>query len=94
MAGHRYTQADRDLIIKAVADGQVRTGTFRKKSRIIAAQVGAADGSGSDWTVETDRGVMEAKSGDWLVTNHPDDDPGSDIWSISDERMRSTYEPA
>ena len=58
---------------------------LRKRYRIIAVQLD------QDFVVETDRGPMTASAGDWLVTNHPDDDPGSDVWSISDERMRSTY---
>lgn len=61
---------------------------FRKKARILAVQVDVA------FVVETDRGPMRGRGGDWLVTNHPDDDPGSDLWTISDERMQATYEPA
>lgn len=84
-----FTQADRQDVIDRAMDGVRRPlGVFRKKARIVGVQAGA------DFTVETDRGVMEGKAGDWLVTNHPDDDPGSDLWSISDERMKATYEPA
>ena len=74
------TQADRGTIIRTGAP-------FRKKARILAVQLHFA------FTVETDRGVMEGFPGDWLVTNHPDDDPGSDVWTISNARMQSTYEP-
>jgi len=79
----RFTQADRagELLH---ADAGART--FRKRSRILAVRVDHA------FEVETDRGVMEAAAGDWLVTNHPDDDPGSDVWSISNDRMQATYE--
>jgi hypothetical protein len=35
---------------------------------------------------------MAGKAGDYLVTNHPDDDAGSDLWTISAERMDNTYE--
>lgn len=76
-----FLQSDRQYVIEA-ADG-----TYRKRSRIVAIRMIGP------FTVQTDRGLMEGSAGDWLVTNHPDDDPGSDVWSISDERMRSTYEP-
>lgn len=59
---------------------------FRKSARILAIQML------EPFTVETDRGVMAGVAGDWLVTNHPDDDPGSDLWTISEDRMRATYE--
>ena len=62
------------------------TRAYRKAARVLARQLF------EDCTVETDRGVMRAYVGDWLVTNHPDDDAESDLWTISDERMRSTYE--
>jgi hypothetical protein len=77
-----FTQEHRAVLIHA-PDGRV----FRKRSRIIAVR------SEVPFTVETDRGIMRGEAGDWLVTNHPDDDPGSDLWSISDERMTATYEP-
>jgi hypothetical protein len=77
-----YTQRDREVLFTST-DAR----TFTKRSRIVAEQ------QTTDFTVETDRGVMEGKAGDWLVTNHPDDDPESDLWSISDERMRNTYMP-
>ncbi len=75
-----YTQADRPELL-AHEDGRV----YRKAARIVAVQMTEA------FTVRTDRGPMVGAAGDWLVTNHPDDDPGSDMWTISDERMRSTY---
>ncbi len=58
----------------------------RKKARILAfiAEV--------PFVVETDRGPMTGEAGDYIVTNHPDDDPGSDLWTISRERFESTYE--
>ncbi len=78
-----FTQDHRQVLVNA-PDG----GVFRKRSRVIAVQ------SKVPFTVETDRGLMRGEPGDWLVTNHPADDPGSDLWSISAERMASTYEPA
>ena len=60
---------------------------YRKTSRIVAVQMDKT------FIVYTDRGPMTGQPGDWLAMNHPDDDPESDIWTISDERMRSTYEP-
>ena len=59
---------------------------FVKRARILAVQQTKA------FVVWTDRGPQTGKPGDWLVTNHPDDDPGSDLWSISAERMEATYE--
>ena len=63
-------QADRALLLahpEALA--------YRKRSRILAIQMQAA------FTVETDRGPMKGSAGDFLVTNHPEDDPGSDLWT-------------
>jgi hypothetical protein len=78
-----WTQADRPLLL---ASDDIRA--FRKTARIVAIQMT------EHFSVRTDRGPMEGSAGDWLVTNHPDDDPGSDLWTISDERMKATYEPA
>jgi hypothetical protein len=80
-----YDQADRASLL-AGAFGPVLG--FRKRARIAAVRLL------EDCVVETDRGPMTAVAGDWLVTNHPDDDPGSDLWSISAERMAATYEAA
>lgn len=74
-------QADRDIILDHL-DRRV----FRKTARIVAVMAYA------DFTIETDRGLMKGCAGDWAVTNHPDDDPSSDIWTISAERMAATYE--
>ena len=79
MAEH-FTSKDRDWMI-----ADPNTDTFRKTARIVAVHMDVP------FTVETDRGTMTGAPGDWLVTNHPDDDPGSDVWSISDARMRATY---
>lgn len=65
---------------------QPDTPTFRKTSRIIAVQQTVP------FIVYTDRGPMQGQAGDWLVTNHPEDDVDSDVWAISEERMRNTYE--
>jgi hypothetical protein len=78
-----YKQGDRDALL-ANPSGQA----FRKTARIIAIQ------QEHPFIVYTDRGPMTGQAGDWLVTNHPDDDPGSDLWTISAERMAGTYEPA
>lgn len=77
-----YRQADREALLVRYPDAR----PYRKRSRILARRIF------EDFTVETDRGVMQGRAGDWLVTNHPDDDAESDLWSISDERMCSTYE--
>ncbi len=77
----RFSQADRPDVTRF---GEA----YRKKARVLAIRMDAP------FVVETDRGLMKGAAGDWLVTNHPDDDPGSDLWSISAERMAATYEPA
>jgi len=77
------TQEHRDVFI-----GDTTARVFRKRARIIAIPMHVP------FTVETDRGIMAGVAGDWLVTNHPADDPGSDLWSISAARMAATYEPA
>lgn len=77
----RLTQRHRNVVLNHPG-----ARTFRKTARIVAIQ------SAIPFTVETDRGVMQGKAGDWVVTNHPEDDEASDVWSISDERMRATYE--
>ena len=83
-----YTQADRQTVIDEARSltGPIG-GIYRKRARIVAIRLE------EPFRVATDRGLMQGAAGDWLVTNHPDDDPGSDVWSISDERMRATYEP-
>ena len=95
-----FVQADREEMVRRVLDGSILPpeaepfrelvqhtwGVFRKRSRIVALQLRLAG------TVETDRGPMTFEPGDWLVTNHPEDDPGSDLWSVSAARMASTYE--
>jgi len=78
-----YTQKDRATLL-----ADVRATSHRKTARIIAVQQDQA------FIVYTDRGPMTGMAGDWLVTNHPGDDPGSDLWTISAERMATTYEPA
>jgi hypothetical protein len=75
-----YEQADRVTLRTNPA-----ARTYVKRARIIAIQ------QVHPFKVHTDRGIMTGEPGDWLVTNHPDDDPDSDVWSISDERMQGTY---
>lgn len=91
-----FSQADRELLVQTVRDlvsGQVSLvypagfGVYRKRSRILALELL------EPFTVETDRGVMAGAPGDYLATNHPDDDAGSDLWTISRERLEATYEP-
>ncbi len=77
-----YTQEFRAKLL-ATRDAPI----FRKKARIVAVEMLVP------FTVETDRGIMRGEAGDWLVTNHPADDPGSDLWTISAARMASAYEP-
>lgn len=77
-----FDQSDRAELVADPARS-----TYRKRARIVAVQMTAP------FMVYTDRGPMQGSPGDWLVTNHPDDDPGSDVWSISNERMLNTYEP-
>lgn len=72
-----------ELRRRVLAEGQ--GAVMSKRARIVAVTVPHA------FIVHTDRGPMEGAPGDWLVANHPDDDPGSDIWTISDERMQATY---
>lgn len=76
-----FDQSDRDLVLKAPVAVELR-----KRARILAVRIAVP------FAVTTDRGIMRGQPGDWLVTNHPDDDPGSDLWTISDERMQATYE--
>lgn len=76
----RFTQDDRAAIVADPA-----AVLLRKAACVVAVRVG------HDFIVETDRGPMTGRAGDWLVTNHPEDDPGSDLWSVSDERLKATY---
>jgi hypothetical protein len=76
-----FKQGDRDALIASPL-----AQTFRKTARIIAVR------QDKPFLVYTDRGPMTGAAGDWLVTNHPDDDSGSDLWTVSDERMHATYE--
>lgn len=76
-----YMPKDRGSILD---NGAART--FRKTARVIAVQ------QDKPFLVYTEHGPIAGEAGDWLATNHPDDDPTSDIWPISDERMLATYE--
>lgn len=79
-AGMAITSSDRDDLITNA------TITARKTARIVG-MVATVSGS-----VLTDRGPMAFEPGDIIATNHPDDDPGSDVWPISRERFDATYE--
>lgn len=78
-----FKQADREYLF---GGHNMEVRTFTKRARIMAVQMTRP------FIVYTDRGPMTGVAGDWLVTNHSEDDPGSDLWSISDERMQSTYD--
>jgi hypothetical protein len=79
----QFDQNDRAYIL-----GHPDRVVARKASRIVAVQMH------EPFTVQTDRGTMVGDAGDYLVTNHPDDDPESDLWTISAERYDNTYGPA
>jgi hypothetical protein len=75
-------QKDREAMLLNSADHLV----LRKTARIIAVRMD------KPFLVYTEHGPIAGEAGDWLATNHPDDDPGSDIWPISAARMGTTYE--
>ena len=77
-----YTQDDRQALLS-----HMEARSYRKTARIFAVQ------QDKPFMVYTEHGPLPGVPGDWLATNHPDDDPGSDIWVISAERMKNTYEP-
>jgi hypothetical protein len=76
-----FTQDDRPTLL---AHHERRS--FRKTARIIAVK------QDKPFMVYTEHGPISGEPGDWLATNHPDDDPGSDIWPVSAERMTNTYD--
>jgi hypothetical protein len=96
----RFTQADRLGVFGAALDEAHRPSAAsgypepdrsavvvaRKTARVLAIRLPYA------FEVATDRGLMVAEKGDWLVTNHPDDDYHSDLWAISNDRWQGTYE--
>lgn len=86
----RFTEAIRqELATLAIGTFPgVEGGVFRKRARLCAVRQDEA------FEVETENGVMTGRAGDWLATNHPDDDLTSDVWVISAERFAATYEPA
>lgn len=58
----------------------------RKTARIIARQLDHR------FTVETDHGTVSAAAGDYIVTNHPDDDASStEVWPVSRARFEGSY---
>lgn len=76
----RFTQADRQILTTHPA-----VVSARKSARVLAIRLPYP------FEVVTDRGLMTAQAGDWLVTNHPDDDVTSDLWSVSNDRFEATY---
>lgn len=82
MSTLHFNQASRDPLV----DGDLGHAiVIHKKARAVAVRIG------EPFDVETSQGTMKGNAGDWLVTNHPDDDPGSDVWVVSRERMDATY---
>ena len=67
--------------------GNGRAILYRKIARILAIRMD------TPFEVETEHGIIGGEAGDYLATNHPADDPGSDMWPISAIRMEATYEP-
>ena len=59
---------------------------YHKTARIVAMPIS------EPFAVQTEHGIMTGEAGDYLATNHPADDPGSDIWPISAARMAATYQ--
>lgn len=82
-----YGPADRATLVGYVDDYEGGGQIVRKRARAVAVRLDFP------FAVETDHGVMEGEAGDYLVTNHPDDDPTSDIWPVSAARFAATYEP-
>jgi len=78
-----YPQGARNALL---AGDIGKTRYLRKKARIVAVEMNEY------FTVDTDRGMMNGSPGDFLVTNDPRDDAGSDLWTISRERLEATYE--
>lgn len=78
-----YTSADRAAII-----GNRRAVVAMKAARLVAVR------QIDPFVVETAQGTMRGEAGDFLATNHPSDDPGSDVWPVSAERFHATYVPA
>lgn len=87
-----YGPDDRADLVATVAapaeDGGPRSGVFVKRARIVALQMDRP------FKVSTDHGAIGGIAGDWLATNHPDDDPTSDVWPIGAARFEASYEPA
>lgn len=81
-----FGPGDRDTIVEGAAYDDDNSGVFRKSARLCAIRIA------HPFDVETSQGVVHGDAGDWLATNHPDDDPGSDVWVVSAERMAATYE--
>lgn len=63
----------------------VATGTFRKRARVLAVRMTRP------FSVHTEHGRISGAPGDWLVTNHPDDDPAGDAWPVSAARFAASY---
>lgn len=62
-----------------------RAKVARKRSRTVVVKID------SPFTVDTEHGNVIANAGDYLATNHPDDDPSSDVWPVSAERFNRSY---
>lgn len=82
-----YTAADRDDLIEDALSSLNDPAAIvaQKTARVIARTILAP------FVVDTEHGQMLANAGDYLVTNHPDDDPSSDVWPVSAERFSRSY---
>lgn len=79
----RPSRSLRDGLLAVAGRGDV----YEKSARIVAVQMSGR------FHVETDHGVMTGDAGDWLATNHPDDDSSSDVWPIGAARFAASYRP-
>lgn len=81
-----FSSIDRAVIVAAVEQNLAGSGMFRKTARLLAVRMPGA------FEVETEHGRIGGEPGDWIATNHPDDDASSDVWPISNERLSQSYE--
>lgn len=77
-----FTSLDRASALTDHPDSRV----VQKRSRTVVRQINVP------FKVGTEHGFMSGEAGDYLATNHPDDDPSSDVWPISAARFAATYE--
>lgn len=80
-----YTSADHDELVESALGPEPEAIVARKTARVIARKIS------TPFVVDTDHGQLVANVGDYLVTNHPEDDPSSDVWPVSAERFAASY---